>query len=265
MKAGFRALLLGIAGEPGAGATYDVSSSSETLLAHRARVLARKTALRRAIERRDAAIWAAHDRWCRARGAVVEVGAGLARVSGRPVVHTDIYPSPAVDCLASALALPFPDRSLSGIVAIHTLHHLQDPAGFFREAARSLAPGGVLLVVEPNHNALSRFIFGRFHPERFDREQAGWKQMLEHDNDANQALSYVIFERDRARFQRELPRLEICESEPLESLSFILTGGYLLRQMAPTRVIGGVAAVGGARALRGLTAVHRLIVLRARE
>jgi SAM-dependent methyltransferase len=258
-------LLIRVAGEPAARATYAGDASPAALAEGRLAVLARKPTLRRELERRDAAIRSALATYGRdGGGPVTEVGTGLTPYLETGVLHTDIYPSPRVDLLASALALPFGDGSLAGIVGIHAFHHFSDPGTFLQECARTLTPGGLVVLIEPNFNRLSRLVFGRLHPERFEREQPHWQQDLARDNDANQALSWMVFFRDRGRVLREHPDLQFVHTRELESLSFVLTGGYLLRQLAPNVVIEGVHRFAGRGRVLGATAVHRLIVLRRR-
>ena len=260
-----RDALLAVVGEPGARETFRPGRDTALVARYQSEVLMRKEALRQELARRDAAIWAAYDRHSTAPpGPVLEVGAGLAPLRGNCVIHSDVLTSATVDCVASATSLPFKDRSLSGVVGVHAFHHLEDPVAFLQEAARVLAPGGVVILLEPNFNAFSEIVFGKFHPERFDKRQAEWNRRMEDSNEANQALSWIVFFRDRERLKREVPQLEFRESRPHPSLSFVLTGGYLLRQAAPRRIIDLVASTTSRDPLLSLLAVHRLTVLAVR-
>lgn len=49
---------------------------------------------------------------------------------------------------ACGTALPFPDGAFDLVACLWTLHHFADPAPPLREAARVLAPGGALLLVD---------------------------------------------------------------------------------------------------------------------
>ena len=51
---------------------------------------------------------------------------------------------------ADALALPFGDGAFTGVLVRDLLHHVSDPRRAAAEAVRVLAPGGTLVVLEPN-------------------------------------------------------------------------------------------------------------------
>jgi ArsR family transcriptional regulator len=64
-----------------------------------------------------------------------------ARLSGPGFAHCAVR-------LADMYRLPLADRSFDTVVLQMVLHHAEDPAGAIREAARILAPGGHLLVID---------------------------------------------------------------------------------------------------------------------
>ena len=50
--------------------------------------------------------------------------------------------------VGSAYQLPCPDKSMDLVTCINTLHHLQDPVGFFNEVDRILKEGAHLVIVD---------------------------------------------------------------------------------------------------------------------
>lgn len=60
-------------------------------------------------------------------------------------VGVDGYPGAAVDFVAPAEALPFPDHSFDVAVCTQVLQHTEDPGLVVREIHRVLAPGGLCL------------------------------------------------------------------------------------------------------------------------
>lgn len=72
---------------------------------------------------------------------LVDVGSGSRRIA--PNVQTlDIAPSPGLDFVADAQALPFADESIDGLIVQMLLEHVEDPRKVVAEAWRVLKPGG---------------------------------------------------------------------------------------------------------------------------
>jgi SAM-dependent methyltransferase len=173
-------------------------------------------------------------------GQRIEIGAGSSLFSARypQVVATDIKPHPHLDRVLDAQAMDLEPASVRAIFAINCFHHLPDPMAFFRELERVLVPGGVCVLVEPYHGPLAAAFYARlFETEGFDRTQAAWDdagRTIMHG--ANQALSYIVFERDRALLEQRCPSLEVVVREPLTSWPrYLLSGGLNFRQLAPSR------------------------------
>lgn len=65
-------------------------------------------------------------------------------------INCDLYPGPGVDKVFDACDLwPFDSESVAHIVTNHTLEHLVNYMGFFREAWRVLIPNGQLTIRVP--------------------------------------------------------------------------------------------------------------------
>lgn len=95
----------------------------------------------------------------------LEVGCGegtnLARLAARgPAVGVDRHPAKVAFAAraipgarlaaADALALPFRRAAFRSVLVRDLLHHLEEPTRAIAEIARVLAPGGTLVVIEPN-------------------------------------------------------------------------------------------------------------------
>lgn len=132
-------------------------------------------------------LWAAKPQLCRvyapwferllaeaAPGArVVEVGAGPGTLAAfarerRPDLRwlaTDLEPVPWNDVAADAGRLPVRSGAASAVLGLDVLHHLPEPRAFFSEAARVLAPGGRVALVEPWISPLSWPVYRFLHQE----------------------------------------------------------------------------------------------------
>lgn len=162
-------------------------------------------------------------------------GAGLVREFCPEVVRTDVVMHSAVDQVVTAERLPFADGTLRCILMNDVLHHLSDPAEFFREAARCLAVGGRVVMTDPNNSLLGRFVWGKLHPqERFDPTVTEWTSSpLGRLSDANMAIPWIIFVRDRKKFEAILPRLRVRKVLSHTGFAYLLTGGLTYRAMIP--------------------------------
>ncbi len=68
---------------------------------------------------------------------------------------------PQAACLATAGALPFPDRSFDAAACLAALHHAEDPAAVSRELLRVTRPGGRAALGDvAEGSAASRFLNG---------------------------------------------------------------------------------------------------------
>jgi SAM-dependent methyltransferase len=169
-------------------------------------------------------------------GDVLELGSGpgfLARyIPG--LITSDVLPVPGVDKVVDARRLDFAAGSLRGIVMTNVLHHIPDVGRFFSEAARCVRPGGVLAMVEPWLTPWSRLIYRRLHHEPFEPDAADWSFPGAGPlSDANGALPWIVFERDRNRFERDFPSWRVRSIRPCMPFRYVLSGGVSLRSLMP--------------------------------
>lgn len=242
----------------------------ERIAVHRA-VLERKPMLRAVFAECREAMRRLAQRHLTGVGHAVELGAGVApmRESVRDVWASDVVYASHLDLVADAQAMPFRDASLRVVYAQNAFHHFPLPERFFHELARVLVPGGGAVLLEPAHGALASWLYPRlFASEGFDKRYPSWEAPRSGPmNGANQALAYVVFVRDRERFERTCPELEIVALEPLANgLRYLASGGLNFRQLLPD-ALDGVArlvermSTPAARVL----ALHQVVVLRRRS
>ena len=170
-------------------------------------------------------------------GGVVELGSGAGFMKDwiPGLVTTDVLPLPGVDRVLPATGeLPFAAASLRAIVMTDVLHHIGTPERFFTEAARVVRPGGAIVMIEPWVTPWSRFVYGHFHSEPFRPKAKQWGFPSRGPlSGANGALPWILFVRDRERFERQFPEWSLGEIEPLMPFAYLLSGGVSLRSPAP--------------------------------
>jgi len=161
-------------------------------------------------------------------------GAGFLPALVPNVVTSEVFICPDVRVVLDGRALPFRDGSLRGILMTDVLHHVPEPRRFFAEAVRCLQVGGVVSMVEPWVSGWSRLVYTHLHHEPFDPEAPDWEfQPGGPLSGANGALPWMIFERDRATFERQFPHLRVQCVRRMMPFRYLLSGGVSLRNVVP--------------------------------
>jgi SAM-dependent methyltransferase len=170
-------------------------------------------------------------------GHVVELGSGGGFMSEflPGLITSEVFPCPDVKLVMNGMQMPFLDGVLSGIVMTGVLHHIPDTRRFFADAARCLRMGGVIAMIEPWSSLWSRFVYSRLHYEPFEPKARDWGLPVTIGplSGANLALPWIVFERDRARFEREFPELQIRAVRPMMPFRYLVSGGVSTRSLIP--------------------------------
>jgi SAM-dependent methyltransferase len=155
------------------------------------------------------------------------------------LITSDVFRVPGLDLVLDGQALPFRDASLRALVLNEVLHHIPDPERLLREAARCVRTGGAVVMIEPWVTRWSRFVWGRLHHEPFLPEASSWKLPDGGPlSGANQALPWILFERDRQRFDELLPEWEIASIQVGLPFRYLLSGGVAMRSLMPGWTFG---------------------------
>jgi SAM-dependent methyltransferase len=200
---------------------------------------------------------------------VLEVGSGAGHLADYipNVISSDVRPTPATKVVLDGHHLPFASASLGAITMTNVVHHLPDVVAFLHEAGRVVRPGGVMAVIEPWVTPWSAWVYRHLHHEPFDEHATDWQFPRGGPlSAANGALPWIVFARDRARFEHECPEWKVELVQPGWPLRYLISGGVSLRALAPRRA---------ARVLRWIDrrlerradrwAMFALVVLRRRD
>jgi SAM-dependent methyltransferase len=204
-------------------------------------------------------------------GFEIELGAGVSpiRDSFPEVLATDIVDAEHLDRVINAEDMALKDNSVRSIYGQNCFHHFPHPDKFFSELDRVLQPGGGVVLLEPYYGPIATFLYKRlFRTEGFDKQYPSWEVAVEGPmNGANQALSYIVFERDKAEFERKYPSLKIVHHELAGNyLKYLLSGGLNFRQILPDSFTGLVGLLEKLISpLNRWIALHHVIVIRKED
>jgi SAM-dependent methyltransferase len=199
---------------------------------------------------------------------VLEIGAGPgflgeAARRTRPDLRwlaSDLHPVPWNTLAADAGRLPLAAGAVLSVVGLDVLHHLPEPAVFFREASRVLAAGGRLALVEPWITPLSWLVYRFFHQEDCRVSADPWRPFppgAKDSFDGNATVPWqLVRETPGARWHElglQPPRVRL-----VNAFAYLLTLGF-----RPTSLLSPAAA-GRVMALDALgRPLARMVALRA--
>lgn len=201
-------------------------------------------------------------------GLRVELGAGVSffKKLSPDLLVTDVSPARHIDRVLDAQKMDLPDQSVRVVFGINCFHHFPNPRAFFGELLRVLVPGGACVLIEPAPTPLSSFIHRRlFSTEIYDPGAPQWsapdRGVM---RGANQALSTIVFRRDRALYQRDFPDLPVVEDRPvLNGIRYLLSGGLNFKSFIPASAAGVLRSLEKAGSfVASLWALHHAIILK---
>ena len=178
-----------------------------------------------------------------ASGREIEIGSGggFFREIRPRIWTTDIRPLPGVNGVLDACRMPFRDGSIAAIYVCFSLHHIPRVREFLKEASRVLKPGGGIIATEPYWGPMGKVFFSALCDEPYLPQAPTWEfESLSPMSDSNQALSYILLERDREVLEREFPSLRVVYQRPFPSLRYLLAGALCGPQFLPTPLFGAV-------------------------
>ncbi|MGH7013220.1 MAG: methyltransferase domain-containing protein [Stellaceae bacterium] len=200
-----------------------------------------------------------------APGPSLELGAGPGFFAEHHpgAVMLDIVPGQPGSLCADAHRLPFRDRAFANVVGVDVVHHLARPGEALREAARVLAPGGRLVLVEPWAGPFGRLFYRHLHHEDCRWVADPWKQAFapgKDPMDGNAMIPRLLFAASDARLVAAGLRLERAEFFGI--VAYAATGGFQ-RVGLPRRAIAALCRLEAQlpAALRRLAGLRALFVL----
>lgn len=211
------------------------------------------------------------ERFLKVKGLEIEIGAGIApmRDSYPDVLATDIVSSDRLDMALNAESMSLDDSSVRAFYGQNCFHHFPHPDHFFTELQRTLKPGGGAILIEPFYGPFAAFLYKRlFKSEGFDMDFKSWETPSTGPmNGANQALSYIVFVRDRKMFETKYPDLEIVHQEICGNYPrYLISGGLNFRQLLPDLLIPAIKIVEKLLSpLKRVFGLHHIMVIRRKS
>ena len=163
-------------------------------------------------------------------GINIELGCGASFIDqiNKSIKKTDVFLNSNTDFKLNAMDIGKNfENKISNLILVNVFHHISDPELFLKSAEKSLLIGGRIIMIEPSNNYWSRLVFKLIGHEPFDTRQIEWKfESKDPLLDSNQALSWIIFERDYQKFKNLFPRFSLIQKKNMMPFSYLLSGGH---------------------------------------
>ena len=103
----------------------------------------------------------------------VELGSGTSFMKklDNEIIKTDIVESPDLDMIIDATNMPFRNSEIKAFFGVFFFHHVQDPYKFLDEVDRCCNTDGGVILIEPYHGPLSKFIHQNIGEEQVLTQQ----------------------------------------------------------------------------------------------
>lgn len=168
-------------------------------------------------------------------GKIVEIGSGAGFIKEviPGIITSDVIKGPDIDKVFFAEKMPFKNSSIAAFLMIDVLHHIKNPIKAFKEMQRCLKNGGKIIMIEPYNSPVAGLMYKYVHYEHFD-PKAGWEVRGEgRMSDSNTAMPWIIFVRDRVKFEKKFPKLKIIKVYPHTPFRYLFSGGLSKWQLLP--------------------------------
>ena len=169
-------------------------------------------------------------------GKVLELGSGGGYCAHfiPGLITSEVIQCSDVQVVVDAQRMPFADRSMRAIIMTNVMHHMPDVSRFLAQASRCLRPGGKILMIEPWITYWSSFIYRYFHHEPFRPEAVDWTYSSTGPlSGANIAVPWIVFARDRSKFESDFPEFSIERICPFLPFRYLISGGVGMRSLMP--------------------------------
>jgi len=163
-------------------------------------------------------------------GINIELGCGASFIDqiNKSIKKTDVFLNSNTDFKLNAMDVGENfENKISNLILVNVFHHISDPESFLKSAEKSLLSGGRIIMIEPSNNYWSRLVYKFIGHEPFDTSQIAWQfQSKDPLLDSNQALSWIIFERDYEKFKNLFPNFSLIKKQNMMPISYLLSGGH---------------------------------------